>query len=556
MQQHQPNNRQQQDGNTIGIEGTGNGSGFKQHSFRHLEEKDSDSLYITLLRSPNHPNLASLNQIFIVRAFRDLQNPFKLQEFLLFKTQFKRNELPKSGICGKMISEGEIAYQCQTCEMDHLCFICSSCFENGNHSGHNFQILRNPQRVLCDCGDHEAWKPKGFCKSHGGFVKSADFEIFDQREKLKFKLNFVKVFYYMLEAFEMSKGNYHNLHYYSFLLQQFLTIWINVLNDHIFLSSMIAEALTTKVCDLFQNVKLNKNHNCQEFQSFSHQNKTPCATNRCSCTPLDYLFRMNPYLDFQAQNTLNSFLIILFNFYEFKEKFTTSYLKNFKFTVNFDIIKKNKNDPRQLTELFKLSVQLFASEKLTERSLEKSKAWIFLETLTEILKEYDILYRRNGCKGAFLNQIFNYKILYSLRWLLFKRKSIVWIFKDKIALEKLFQIFELLYKNRFRVVIGDRFDIDIQDNAKNGMEMEVNFISIFMEIFSSLISGVPSFTMEPFMNFMRKAQEFILKKEDDFRKKNYVLREEGTLIMRYICLPVERAYICGVVSYLFFQEEE
>lgn len=85
------------------------------------------------------------------------------------KDSYKSDPLT-TGICGKQIRSGEIVYHCQDCAQDHAAFICVDCFENGNHEGHNFEIIRNPEKVMCDCGDVEALDKHGFCNHHNGII--------------------------------------------------------------------------------------------------------------------------------------------------------------------------------------------------------------------------------------------------------------------------------------------------------------------------------------------------------------------------------------------------
>lgn len=66
---------------------------------------------------------------------------------------------------GTVWGGGEIAYRCRTCEKDPTCAICATCFENGDHEGHDYFMIYTGGGC-CDCGDPEAWKEEGFCKHH------------------------------------------------------------------------------------------------------------------------------------------------------------------------------------------------------------------------------------------------------------------------------------------------------------------------------------------------------------------------------------------------------
>jgi len=66
-----------------------------------------------------------------------------------------------------------IAFGCKTCAMSSASCICVSCFEAGDHEGHDFYIIRSDYGC-CDCGDIYAWKKEGFCQNHSGPIVGDD----------------------------------------------------------------------------------------------------------------------------------------------------------------------------------------------------------------------------------------------------------------------------------------------------------------------------------------------------------------------------------------------
>lgn len=71
------------------------------------------------------------------------------------------------GVCGAVWGGNDIAYRCRTCEHDPTCAICVPCFQNGDHSTHDYSMIRTGGGC-CDCGDVTAWKRSGFCFKHTG----------------------------------------------------------------------------------------------------------------------------------------------------------------------------------------------------------------------------------------------------------------------------------------------------------------------------------------------------------------------------------------------------
>ncbi|ELP87293.1 ubiquitin ligase E3 alpha, putative [Entamoeba invadens IP1] len=61
----------------------------------------------------------------------------------------------------------EIIYRCKTCAKSNSSCICSLCFSEGNHVGHDYYAYATSGTFTCDCGNTEAWKSSGFCKRHG-----------------------------------------------------------------------------------------------------------------------------------------------------------------------------------------------------------------------------------------------------------------------------------------------------------------------------------------------------------------------------------------------------
>jgi hypothetical protein len=47
------------------------------------------------------------------------------------------------------------------------------CYKNGDHKGHKI-LFKKAYGGCCDCGDPEAWKPSGFCKTHSGEAIDVD----------------------------------------------------------------------------------------------------------------------------------------------------------------------------------------------------------------------------------------------------------------------------------------------------------------------------------------------------------------------------------------------
>ena len=46
--------------------------------------------------------------------------------------------------------------------------LCSDCFKDGNHEGHDYNIFKSQDGGSCDCGDSLIMRESGFCSQHHG----------------------------------------------------------------------------------------------------------------------------------------------------------------------------------------------------------------------------------------------------------------------------------------------------------------------------------------------------------------------------------------------------
>ena len=61
---------------------------------------------------------------------------------------------------------------CLDCQIQHNSCSCFTCFLNGDHRTHKFEIKNSiGGGGVCDCGDIDSWKTSGNCKFHSGITK-------------------------------------------------------------------------------------------------------------------------------------------------------------------------------------------------------------------------------------------------------------------------------------------------------------------------------------------------------------------------------------------------
>ena len=71
-------------------------------------------------------------------------------------------------VCQTQFRKNDMIYMCRTCQTDPTCALCHTCFTDSDHEGHDVAFFHAQEDGgCCDCGDPDAWDPKGFCTKHG-----------------------------------------------------------------------------------------------------------------------------------------------------------------------------------------------------------------------------------------------------------------------------------------------------------------------------------------------------------------------------------------------------
>uniref|UniRef100_A0A673M6J4 E3 ubiquitin-protein ligase n=1 Tax=Sinocyclocheilus rhinocerous TaxID=307959 RepID=A0A673M6J4_9TELE len=69
-------------------------------------------------------------------------------------------------LCGLVWTANFVAYRCRTCGISPCMSLCAECFNNGDHTGHDFNMFRSQAGGACDCGDGNVMRESGFCCRH------------------------------------------------------------------------------------------------------------------------------------------------------------------------------------------------------------------------------------------------------------------------------------------------------------------------------------------------------------------------------------------------------
>lgn len=69
-------------------------------------------------------------------------------------------------LCGLVWTANFVAYRCRTCGISPCMSLCAECFNNGDHTGHDFNMFRSQAGGACDCGDGNVMRESGSVHTH------------------------------------------------------------------------------------------------------------------------------------------------------------------------------------------------------------------------------------------------------------------------------------------------------------------------------------------------------------------------------------------------------
>lgn len=64
-------------------------------------------------------------------------------------------------LCGLVWTANFVAYRCRSCGISPCMSLCAECFNNGDHTGHDFNMFRSQAGGACDCGDSNVMRESG-----------------------------------------------------------------------------------------------------------------------------------------------------------------------------------------------------------------------------------------------------------------------------------------------------------------------------------------------------------------------------------------------------------
>ncbi|XP_024965877.1 E3 ubiquitin-protein ligase PRT6 isoform X3 [Cynara cardunculus var. scolymus] len=246
----------------------------------------------------------------------------------------------RRGVCGAVWGHNDIAYRCRTCEHDPTCAICVPCFQNGNHSDHDYSIIYTGGGC-CDCGDVTAWKRSGFCSKHKGAE-----QIQPLQEDVANTLG--PVLDCLLLCWKDKLLCAEIIHQAS-------------VDDNVADQRKVADELTSAVVEMLM-----------EFCKCSESLLSFVSNRVCSLVGLlDVLVMAERFLSMDVVKKLQELLLKLLSDPFFKYEFAKAFLRYYPAVVN-EAVKQGKDSIfRKYTLLPTFSVQIFTVPTLTPRLVKE-----------------------------------------------------------------------------------------------------------------------------------------------------------------------------------------
>ncbi|KAM7257627.1 hypothetical protein ACFE04_013368 [Oxalis oulophora] len=234
-------------------------------------------------------------------------------------------------ICAAVWSNNDIVYKCTTCEVDRTSSICASCFQNGDHSGHDYSVTHF-RGGSCDCGDVSKWKPEGFCSEHKG-------NIHPLRD----------------EMIANSVGP---------VLDALFKLWKNNLSDAISGESEIIH-YANEMSDAIITMLL-------QFSKQSQTLRTSISKNVISSVGLlEFLIKSERFLRKNVLKKLHELLIEILGQHSFKYEFAREFIKYYPSVVKVIIEEEDGTLFRKYPLLSRFSMHIFPTPALIPRLVEE-----------------------------------------------------------------------------------------------------------------------------------------------------------------------------------------
>lgn len=345
-----------------------------------------------------------------------LDSSLKLNDIKLYLTgglsfdEFKNliKKYDSNSVCGLVWSANYVAYRCRTCGVSPCMSLCTDCFINGNHEGHDYNLFRSGAGGACDCGDENVMSKSGFCKHHGTNRKVQDAPN-DLVASVKVILSHLlyRLVQYLREKFKINDDKIEDSQVSPLELISGIDVYFEFLNDLCGLGTPIRKIVADSMIDEpFYEIKIKQEKEKYENKQFIHDTLVGYSLNRYSFvrpTQLDsYEFKLikDKYthlldelffwcIKYEFPENLVKFLLVLLPEADYKIVIMELFVSNY--TTISNALLNAKTDSLS-TRVIHISVQLFSNEVITIKALnEYNLLPVILTAFYNVIINHDCL---------------------------------------------------------------------------------------------------------------------------------------------------------------------
>lgn len=401
-----------------------------------------------------------------------LQESFETEDFNILLQKLYENQKLGTGLCRKLLkNQKDVGYQCLDCQKDPSCIICAECFEKSNHVGHRFFLKQNVSG-MCDCGDKDAWDPKGNCSDHQGFVKEDT--VLPQKFKFKLGETLKSCLYVILLGYEVGDRPSKRA-LLNDLFKAILESLIEFSQMYPTLTPVIAKALYSPL-----NVAGKKAKFYYDPTSTQGSLKLLPEPHESEIPLLGHFLRLNQRIRGPVVSKLKDFLLSLFVDHDFKIKFAPIFMDFYHWCASYDDL--NPGQRPELSPLREINIQLLTSEELGYEAIKNSN---FIQHLKEISKRLERTCHVQKNFGLMVESIYFRACLFdAVDKCLIKRQGVVYLFNNPSLLQAFFEVFGVIQKHQAQLPLTPSpADLTNYDRALTSQaECELTVLSKILQI--------------------------------------------------------------------------
>uniref|UniRef100_A0A8C9Y6X0 E3 ubiquitin-protein ligase n=1 Tax=Sander lucioperca TaxID=283035 RepID=A0A8C9Y6X0_SANLU len=266
--------------------------------------------------------------------------------------------------------------------------LCAECFNNGDHTGHDFNMFRSQAGGACDCGDSNVMRESGFCRRHrlrtGENVPSIPRDLLLMSEMVLPRFILCIIQYLRDGYIEPDTSTERDL---QKVLQQ-LEPQISFLEE----LTKMGGAMRTVLTKILTNQQTFKDLSMDAGQSvgqrkrvkLSSNTKDPCIIEslKHKCFLEELLFWTIKY---EFPQKMVTFLLNMLPDQDYKITFTKTFVQHYAFIMK-TLMKSHESDTMS-NRIVHISVQLFSNEELARHVTEECQLLDIMVTVLLYMME-------------------------------------------------------------------------------------------------------------------------------------------------------------------------